>query len=413
MDFLEEIWQTIRTNTSRSILTGFGVFWGMVMLLVLVGLGGALIYGMKGAVGEMPTNSCGFFAGVTSKPYAGLQQGRAWHITTDDVAAIRKEVKEAEMVVPICSGETTDKGVRYKDISGTYNLSGTEPEYIRLFATNLAQGRFLNAIDIDQRRKVCVIGDKVREQLFVEGEEATGKLIYINSIQFRIVGVLTKSSSEISSDNDESIYIPISTCQQIYNLGDVVHQLFVTARAGIRAEVIQEKVKSLLQQRHLIAPDDERAMWIWNMQEMFDSLNMVMMGLNILLWVIGLGTLISGAVGVSNIMLITVRERTKEIGIRRALGATPWIIMRQIIAEAVLLTSLSGVAGVVTGVGILAGLSQLRTKQLGPLSLDHLQISFSMAVSAMVVIIVVGVLAGLLPATRALAIKPVEALSEE
>ena len=413
MDFLEEIWRTLRSNTSRSLMTGFGVFWGILMLLVLVGIGNAFIAKMKGIMGNMPANTCAFFGGQTSKPYAGLQAGREWHITMSDVEAIATEIEEAEVAVPVNWASSADKAVRYGKNAKTYGLEGTIPEYVMLFGGKMSEGRFLNAIDLQNQRKVCVIGSKVRDQLLPADEPAVGKMIFINNVQFRVVGVLAKSTSEFDND-DENIVMPLSTLQRMFNLGDKVYRMFVVGREGIDGEQIEKKVGALLRQRHRVAPDDERAVWSWNMGKMIEGFNMVFIGLNALLWLIGLGTLISGAVGVSNIMLITVRERTKEIGIRRAIGATPWIILRQIMAESLVLTGTSGVMGICAAVGALYAVS-LYPISMGDFlgKLEDVQVSFSVAIAALIVIIVVGMLAGLLPALRALAIKPVEALSEE
>lgn len=393
-------------------MTGFGVFWGIFILLVLVGIGNAFITKMTGLMGSVPSNTCGFFGGKTSKPYAGLQAGREWEITTADVEAITREIEEAKVAVPVNGASSPDKGVRYKDAAETYGLEGTIPDYIYLFGGKITEGRFLNTIDLQEKRKVCVIGSKVREQLLPADEQAVGKMIFINNVQFRIIGVLAKSTSDFDSD-DECIVMPLTTLQHMFHLGDKVSRLFVVAKPGIKAEVIEKKVGALLRQRHRVAPDDERAVWSWNMEKMIQSIQMVFVGLNALLWLIGLGTLISGAVGVSNIMMITVRERTKEIGIRRAIGATPWIIIRQIMAEALVLTGVSGLLGICAAVGVLNLFNRFPITVGNAGALDDVQVSFSVAVSALNVIIIVGLLAGLLPAVRALAIKPVEALSEE
>ena len=413
MDFLEEIWRTIRSNTSRSVMTGFGVFWGIFMLLVLVGIGNAFISRLTDIMGDMPANTCAFFGGQTSKPYAGLQAGRQWELTMADVTAVGKEIAEAEVAVPVNWTSSGDKAVRYGHNAKTYGLQGTIPEYTLLFGGKLSEGRFLNNIDIEDVRKVCIIGSKVREQMLPADEPAVGKMLYINNVQFRVIGVLTKSTNEFDND-DENIVMPLTTMQRMFHLGDKVNRMFVVGREGIDGEQIEKKVGALLRQRHRVAPDDERAVWSWNMGKMIEGFHMVFIGLNALLWLIGLGTLISGAVGVSNIMMITVRERTKEIGIRRAIGATPWIILRQIMAESLVLTGVSGLMGICVAVGVLYLVDRYPI-QMGEFlgTLENVQVSFSVAISALNVIIVVGMLAGLLPALRALAIKPVEALSEE
>ncbi|MCQ2345918.1 MAG: ABC transporter permease [Paludibacteraceae bacterium] len=407
---MNEIWQTIAKNRSRSILTGFGVFWGMMMLLLLVGVGTGFVNGIKMNISGISTNSCNMGTSITSKPYQGMPEGRRWDITTDDIDLLRKEVKEAETICPVSMPFASTNNVRFGEKTGSYYLFGVTPDFLNMVSIKLMGGRYINEVDIRENRKVCVLGYKAYQQLFA-GENPVGKMIHIGSMQFRIVGVADKDVRE-AVQMDEVITMPLSTFQRAYNRGKTVDEIYACTAPGVKAKDMETAIKTVLKRVHRIAPDDERAIWSSNMEEIFMSINYVFIGLQALLWLIGLGTLISGAVGVSNIMMVTVRERTREIGIRRALGASPWLIMRQVLAESVLLTFIAGILGIMAGVGLLNVANKLLPAIPNIPEVDA-QISFGLAIGALVIIVLVGVLAGLLPATRALAIKPIEALSEE
>jgi len=394
------------------VLTGFGVFWGIMMLLVLVGIGNSFVDSIQGQVGSMPSNTIMMGSQNTSKPYKGMPQGRWWSIQQGDLDIIRKESRKADLLSPLVYGATNEKNVRYGSRYGTYGPRGVMPVYADLYVSPLQYGRFINDADVAGSRKVCVIGYKVYQQLFPDGGNPCGELILISNIQYRIVGVFAKQKQGFG-DNSEEIMMPITTLQRAYNRGEQIDQLVVSAKKGFPASEVEEEVKSILKRIHTIAPDDEKAMWSWNMEEMFIGLGLVTTGLSVLLWLIGLGTLISGAVGVSNIMLVTIRERTREIGIRRALGASPWVIVRQILAESLLLTSISGVLGIMAGVGLINILGPILVSSNQEMEMTMPEVSFGLAIGSLIIITVIGLLAGLMPALRALKIKPIEALSEE
>ena len=411
MDFFEEIWATISKNRSRSILTGFGVFWGMMMLLVLVGIGQSLTQGIMANVEGFAINSCFVIPDRTSKPYKGLQKGRTWAIHNSDMHTIRQAAKHAEEVAPMCFGDQSM--VRFGNWHEEYNIVGITSNYPDILYIPLLYGREINDIDVAEKRKVCVIGNEVYCKLFPEGGDPTGKLLHVGSMQFRIVGVKTKSKSQVSINGhpDQQLLWPISTLQQAYQLGENIHLIMATAQPNVAVSIVEEELKTILKELYTIAPDDNRAMYTVNMEETLKAFKYLVVGLSALIWLIGLGTLISGAVGVSNIMLVTVRERTKEIGIRRAIGASPWVITKQILAESTLLTLLAGLLGIVAGVGVLQLAQQLL--QGNEMFSQDMQISFGVAVGGLAILLVIGLLAGLLPARRALAIKPIEALNEE
>ena len=411
MDFFEEIWATISKNRSRSILTGFGVFWGMMMLLVLVGIGQSLTQGIMANVEGFAINSCFVIPDRTSKPYKGLQKGRTWAIHNSDMHTIRQAAKHAEEVAPMCFGDQSM--VRFGNWHEEYNIVGITSNYPDILYIPLLYGREINDIDVAEKRKVCVIGNEVYCKLFPEGGDPTGKLLHVGSMQFRIVGVKTKSKSQVSINGhpDQQLLWPISTLQQAYQLGENIHLIMATAQPNVAVSIVEEELKTILKELYTIAPDDNRAMYTVNMEETLKAFKYLVVGLSALIWLIGLGTLISGAVGVSNIMLVTVRERTKEIGIRRAIGASPWVITKQILAESTLLTLLAGLLGIVAAVGVLQVAQQLL--QSNEMFSQDMQISFGIAIGGLVILLVIGLLAGLLPARRALAIKPIEALNEE
>ena len=411
MDFFEEIWATITKNRSRSILTGFGVFWGMMMLLVLVGLGQSLTQGIMANVEGFAINSCFVIPDRTSKPYKGLQKGRTWSIHNQDMPTIRHAATHADVIAPMCfGGEST---VRFGTWHDEYNMVGITPDYPKILYIPLLYGREINEIDVQEKRKVCVIGNEVYNKLFPEGGNPVSKLLHIGNMQFRIVGVKQKTKSQVylGGHPDQQVFWPISTLQQARQLGENIHLIMATAHSNTPVSIVEEELKTVLKDLYTIAPDDNRAMYTMNMEETLKAFQYLVVGLSALIWLIGLGTLISGAVGVSNIMLVTVRERTKEIGIRRAIGASPWVITKQILAESTLLTLLAGLLGIVAGVGVLQLAQQLL--QGNEMFSQDMQISFGVAVGGLAILLLIGLLAGLLPARRALAIKPIEALNEE
>ena len=411
MDFLQEIWNTISSNRSRSLLTAFGVFWGMLMLMVLIGLGNALTNGIYSNVDGFAINSYMLTAGTTSKPYKGFQRGRSWNIQMADLDAIKQNVNGIECLSPqVMQGSAT---VSFGDKHESYRISGVTPDYTRVLRCDLLYGRFINNIDMQEKRKVCIIGNEVYKVLFTPGYNPVGQRIMCGSIQYTIIGVRkpNENSIYIGGNPDKMVLAPLTTIQQVANLGDVVHVLMAVAQPSIPATEIEKNINSVLKERHQIAPDDDKAMWGFNAEKELKALSYLRIGLQALIWLIGLGTLISGAVGVSNIMLVTVKERTKEIGIRRAIGASPWIIARQIMAESTLLTTLAGLLGIMAGVAAIQ-LVEPALAQSGSFIKDP-QVPFATAIACLAIIVIIGILAGLLPALRALKIKPIEALSEE
>ncbi len=407
-----EIWITITHNKSRSFLTAFGVFWGVLMLVLMVGAGNALNEGIKSQIDGFASNSSFFWSNNTTEPYKGFRKNRRWNMLNSDIPIIQNKVPELEYISPMLFSGSGDKNVFYGELGGSYQIKGCYPVYNLIESNNIVEGRFINDIDIAEQRKVCVIGDRIAEVLFPNGNKPLGSLIKVNGIYFRVIGVVKGMSSvNIGGPTAESVVLPFTTMQKTFNQGNIIHFLAVTSKPGIKMKIVQDKVTETLKDLHQINPNDKDAVGTVNIEEQFNMFNNLFLGIAALIWIVGLGTLMAGAVGVSNIMLVTVRERTQEIGIRRALGATPQNIIGQILTESVVLTLLAGVGGIVLGVGILSGVGVALSQ--GDQFFKDPQISFSMAIGALFILVIIGTFAGFIPANRAMMIKPVEAISEE
>lgn len=412
LDRLYEIWVTITHNKSRSFLTAFGVFWGMFMLVLMVGAGNALGKGISSQVEGFASNSCFFWTQNTTEPYKGFQKGRRWDMLNSDIEIIRERVPELQHISPMLFGGSSEKNVVRGEKGGSYQVKGCYPEYDLIEKSKIAKGRFINDIDIAEQRKVCIIGERVAEVLFNHGENAIGELVKVNGIYFQVIGVAGKMSNvSIGGSNDESVILPFTTMQKAFNQGNIIHFLAATSQPGIKAKVVEDKVSETLRNIHQISPDDKEAVGSMNVEDQFTMFNNLFLGINSLIWIVGLGTLLFGAIGVSSIMLVTVRERTKEIGIRRALGATPGKIIGQILSESAVLTVLAGVAGIVLGVAVLSAAGIVLSQ--GDQFLKDPQISFLMAVGSLIILLIVGISAGFVPANRAMTIKPIDAIREE
>lgn len=412
LDKFHEVWNTITSNKSRSVFTAFGVFWGMFMLVVLVGAGTALERGISSQIESFSTNSCFMWSQRTSLPYKGFRKGRNWDMKNEDIQLIQSTVPELQYIAPMIFSGSNTNNVTRNDKSGAYQIKGMTTDYALIDRPRQVLGRFINQVDVAEKRKVCVIGERVYEVLFPHGEDPIGKDIQVNGIYFQVVGVSgSYGNINVGGSAEESVVLPFSTMQQVFNMGNSIHIMALTAQPGVKVTVLEDKVKAVLKAANNIAPEDESAIGGMNIEEMFTMFLYLGIGIVSLMWVVGLGTLFAGAVGVSNIMLVTVRERTKEIGIRRAIGATPTAIVGQILIESIVLTLIAGVAGLMSGVGVLSLAGKLLEgrEEL----IQNPQIDFGIAVGALVVLMIIGTLAGLIPANRAVRIKAIEAIREE
>ncbi|MDD3320441.1 MAG: ABC transporter permease [Paludibacter sp.] len=412
LDRWQEIWITITHNKSRSFLTAFGVFWGMFMLVVMVGAGNALQSGMNSQIEGFATNSCFIWAENTAEPYKGFKKNRNWNMLNEDIPILINKIPEIQYLAPVLFGGGDNNNVTRNDKVGSFSVKGNYPSYNMIDESKMIKGRYINDIDIAEKRKVCVIGERVLEVLFPKDEDPIGKNIQVNGIYFQVIGVAQHTSDiNIGGDSQETVVLPFSTMQQAFNQGNIVHFLAVTAQPGIKVQVVEDKIHEVLKSLHNISPEDNKAVGGMNIEDQFMMFLYLGIGIASLIWIVGLGTLLAGGIGVSNIMLVTVRERTKEIGIRRALGATPRNIITQILSESIILTLIAGVSGLMLGVGLmhLVGIALSQSDQF----FKDPQISFTVAIASLFILLIIGTLAGFIPANRAMNIKPIEAIREE
>jgi putative ABC transport system permease protein len=413
-DRLEEIWVTITRNKVRSFLTGFGVFWGIFMLIVMMGAGTGLQRGMFKGIEGFATNSCFMGAGSTSEPYKGFQKGRRWNIHNSDVEILQRSIPELDVLSPILFTQRSDNNVVWGDNTGTYNVRGLHSNYEKIENQFISKGRFINDIDILHKRKVCVIGTKVYEELFPKKSDPLGQYIRVNGIYYQIIGIAEGvSNMSLNGRTSEAIAIPFTTIQQINNQGDVVHMLAATAKKNVSAKVVEDQMKEILKAHNNVSPTDNQAIWGFNMEEQFKMVNLVFIGIAFIIWLVGSGTLIAGIIGVSNIMMVTVKERTKEIGIRRALGAKPLTIISQIMSESLVLTAIAGLLGLTMGVVTLHLADVYWLQKAENMFLSDPVVSFGTAVISVVILLICGLIAGAIPTLRALKIKAIDAIREE
>lgn len=412
MDFdsFSEILNVLTRNKSRTFLTGFGVFWGVFMLVGLVGGGDGLKEILNNNLAGFATNSAVVWAQPTTKPYHGFRKGRQWTLNYDDIKRLRAHVPELDVITPTIS--RWGANATHDDRSASGIIKGVLPEMQKVSEPKMMYGRYINQMDVNQGRKVCVIGKQVYKSLFPKGGDPCGDVIRIDSVYFSVVGVnYSDGNMNVNGNDQQAVFMPLSLVQQIYNRGHSVDIICVTGKPGVVMSDITDKIRHVIAKAHDVAPDDEKGVMVFNTEMMFSMVDNMFRGINMLIWLVGIGTLLAGAIGVSNIMMVTVRERTVEIGIRRSIGATPRNILSQIIQESILLTSIAGMSGILFVVLVLQGLEMANTTD--GVAAAHFQISFWTAISAVLLLSVLGVLAGLAPALRAMSIKPVDAMRDE
>ena len=418
LDSITEIWQTITRNKTRSILTAFGVFWGIFILVILLACGNGFDNGMRSNIEGFSTNSTFMIPNYTTEAYKGYQKGRYWNPDMSDIEAIKMKIKGVDMISPILTeySYNGDNNVFFGTKGGNFSMKGVLPNYNDIDRCKVLYGRFINETDINEGRKVCVLGKKVYEDVIGADKNPLGLMIKANGIYYQVVGVIEPYNSNItvSGSMDETVVLPMTTMQLAYHNGDKFDFFVFTTARGYKTKDLQEEVKTLLRERHDIAPTDEGAIMCFDFEQLFTMFDYLFLGIKILIWIVGIGTLLSGVVGVSNIMLVTIKERTREIGVRRALGAKPALIIRQVVAESLLLTILAGIVGLVIGVSIMAVVSGFvgNSPSEEVMFLDP-QIGFGAAIAASVIIVLSGLLAGVLPAMRAIQIRAIDAIREE
>ena len=414
-DKWQEILGTIRKNKLRTFLTMFGVFWGIFMLMVLMGSGNGLENGINEEFGGWATNSGFIWRGRTTMPYKGLQPGRYVDFYNEDRELLLNSVHELENLVPRNSRQLAGNNVVRGDRSGAFRIYGDYPEIQHIQIVNIVQGRHLNELDILLRRKTAVIGDYASKVLFSEEEDPIGEYVIANGVYFQVVGVFKSPRKGNQAERDEqSIYTPFTTFQQAFSYRNSVGWFAFTAKPGVSVANTEKKIRKVLMDKHNIHPKDINAIGSSNVQEDWDRLNRLFNGIDVFVWVVGIGTLLAGVIGVSNIMLIVVKERTKEIGIRKSLGATPFSIIGLIIQESVFITLVAGYLGLVVGVLLLSGISYgLEEFSIDTGMFSNPEVNIQTAFMALLVLIICGAMAGLFPASKAAKINPIEALHDE
>ncbi len=405
IDKWQEIFSTMRKNKLRTILTGFSVAWGIFMLIVLLGSGKGLQNGVQQEFKKDATNTIWLFPGRTTIPHKGMKPGREIKLTNTDYEIVKRETPHVDKI----SSRFyfwEDKNISYKNEYGNFEIHCVHPDYKYLENATILEGRFLNNIDIQNKRKMVAIGKPVKEALFKD-KNPIGEYILIAGIPFRVVGVFT----DVNEQDENRVYLPLSTAQMVFNGGNNIHRLAVMTDANTEeSNEMVEKMRTELANRHIFDVKDDRALFIWNAVEEFAKFQSLFKGINLFVWVIGIFTIIAGIVGVSNIMMIVVKERTREIGVRKAIGATPWSIIGLVVTEAILITSVAGYIGLLLGIFVLETVAGFVPEN--PF-FSNPEIDLNVALAATLVLIVTGALAGFFPALKAAQIKPIAALRDE
>ena len=404
-DTWQEIYESIRKNKLRTVVTIIGVTWGIFLLITLLGSARGMENSFNRLFNDFATNSVFIWNQNTSMPFKGFQEGRRVRIKTGDLLKIKNEIDGVEFVVP----RQRRSGTITKNFeSAIFRVYGDYPSLDKVQKKNLSYGRFINQDDIELKRKVVIISEEIYKQLFDRGVAAVGESILINKINFKVVGVFKSGQF----DDENGVHIPFTTFQQIYNTGDNIGWLMITGNKEVDINQIEVDTKLLLKNLRGIHPDDPRAYGSHNLGKQFKRLTGFLKGMQFLTWFVGIATLIAGVFAIGNILLITVTERTKEIGIRRAIGATPIMIKRQIILEAVSLSLIAGILGIISG-GLVLILIDHLYGQGSDAVLVNSSVSIPVVLIAVATLTILGTLIGLIPAGRAIRIKPIEALSDE
>ena len=407
-DTWQEIYGSIRKNKTRTAITIIGVLWGIFLLVVLLGAARGIENNFNKIFGSFATNSVFVWTQSTDTPFKGFQKGRRFSLTLRDVEILKSEFsKEIRLLAP----RNQTNNLIIKDFkSGNYQVSGDYPVLDKIQKKDLMYGRFLNDNDILSYAKVCVISEDMYKDLFDKGEEPIGQYLKINSINYKLIGVY-KRSNGISFDGNAA-YIPFTTFQKVYNRGDKIDWMMITANEGVDIEQMEADVLLTLKNLHKVHPDDKRAFGSVNLGVEIGKVTGFLTGMQFLTWFVGIATLIAGVFAIGNILLITVKERTKEIGIRRALGATPISIRRQIVLESVFLTTVAGMLGIVFGALALFGIDSMVGSGDDAIMINP-TVNIPIILIAFLTLTVLGSLIGLIPAYMATIVKPIEALREE
>jgi putative ABC transport system permease protein len=411
LDGLQEILFTLRKNKLRTVLTAFGVFWGIFMLVLLLGAGRGMQNGIYEDFGSDVLDFIIIWTGDTSLAYRGMGPGRKIQLKLDDIEALRQQVPGIRLISP---ERYVDSGtITYERKNSNAQILGVPDEYFRVKEdVPFNFGRRINPLDLDETRKVVVIGTAVADRLFDKGVEPVGKEIRIKDVVMKVAGVFYDKGDR--GQNSERVIMPLTTMEKIYGGGEITSNIWVRPQPGVDGFELEKKVLEVLKRRHDVSPDDNRGIASFNMAEPMKRVTGLFVGIDVFIWFVGLGTLMAGIVGISNIMIITVKERTREIGIRKALGATPFTIVSTLLLESTLVTGVAGYLGLVIGVGLLELVAfMLRSTGAKLPYFVNPGVDFKLAITALLLLVGVGVLAGLMPALRAARITPTEAMRAE
>lgn len=417
-DKWNEILEALTANTFRTILTAFGVFWGIFILVILLAAGTGLENGVKRGFSGMATNTMFMWTQTTSKPYKGLPKTRQFNFKNDDVQALKEKFPDLLYVSPRnqLGGFRGANNVVRGTKTAAFNVYGDYPEFVKQQSMDIIKGRFVDYQDIELKRKVAVIGQGVIDGLYEKAEEVIGTYIKVNGVNFMVVGVYNSKlrNNGNAEEAQKNIFVPFTAFQQAFNFGDKVGWMALTANDNASITDLKPKILDFMKSRHSISPDDERAIGNFDLFAEFSKVLGLFRILKFIAYFVGTLVLLSGVIGISNIMLIVVKERTKEIGIRRALGATPGAIRSQILLEAISLTIIAGMFGIAAATGVLVIINKvLDSMPSKDMMFANPSVDLSVVFFALIILVGSGLLAGLIPAQTAIKIKPVDALRTE
>lgn len=414
-DRWKEILEVLSSNVFRTLATSFGVGWGIFILIILLAAGKGLENGIRADFGDIATNTMFMWSRNTTMPYKGLPKGRRFSFKLEDVQAIKDNVPNLRFISPrnqlggFRGANNVVRGLR----TGAFNVYGDYPEIIKQEPMTITSGRFVNHNDIKDKRKVAVIGGGVRNDLYDKGETVLGTYIKIQGVNFMVVGTYQKKDDGGGEEGQKEIYVPFTAFSQAFNTSNDVGWMAITANDGSSISNLKEKIVGVVKEKRKVHPDDKRAVGYFDLYEQFNRVESLFGALRWVAYFVGVLVLLSGIIGVSNIMLIVIKERTKEIGIRRALGEAPWSIKKQILMESIFLTIISGMIGIVFGAAFIYGVNAV-LDSVGPVDMFiNPSVSLAVVVSALIILVFSGLLAGFIPAQSAIKIRPIEALRTE
>ncbi|GAA4276955.1 ABC transporter permease [Aquimarina mytili] len=413
-DTWQEIYGAIRKNKIRTVITVIGVTWGVFLFVILLGMAKGLDNSFRSQFNDFATNTMFVWGQQTSIPNGGFKRGRRMQLTLDDVAALESQVSDIEYITPrnVTGQWGTPPGQFVRGSkSGAFKIFGDYPTIDKVSKKKIFDGgRFINEEDIKYERKVCVIGEDIFKQFYDEDENAIGDFVRINGIYFKVIGVY--KPTQTGFEGDDSIFLPFTTFQTIFNQGKDISWMVVTAKQSQNIVNTEATIKTMLKRMHNVHPDDTQAFGSFNLGKEVAKVNGFLSGMRLITYIVGIATLIAGVIAIGNVLLITVKERTREIGVRRALGATPAEVRGQIMLESVLLTFLAGLIGFVFGTLVLWAINTAIGNN-DDIPILNPTVDFFAVVGALLSIVLLGTLIGLIPAQKAVSIKPIEALREE